>query len=70
MAQKYLFIAISFYRNIVSRVNKALECREDKETKKSSLYCKAKQIKLSAKHKIQSLLADNLRVITESELPQ
>jgi len=24
MAQKYLFIAISFYRNIVSRVNKAL----------------------------------------------
>jgi len=28
MAQKYLFIAISFYRNIVSRVNKALERRE------------------------------------------
>jgi hypothetical protein len=28
MAQKYLFfIAISFYRNIVSRVNKALDCQ-------------------------------------------
>jgi len=39
MAQKYLFIAISFYRNIVSRVNKALRAafiREDPKTAKKT----------------------------------